>query len=198
MQCLQCVEREHRKPFLHFLSLFLTVLYCNCVKLKYAPCCVVSSLCPNDSICVKTTGPDAKSKRSVDLSLVRFFFVVCITVGSGSFPALPPSRTACFSPWKAATGSAGKLEAAVHSFAWPQPQASQEGDRTTAHTKHTKLLLLLLQKSRPTHFNKKTEPWLNIKLRCNIFKIKKKSLVWLLFVGIFNVQSFEIILTEYT
>lgn len=59
---MQCVfEREHRKPFffLHFFCLSPTVLNCNCVK--YAPCCVVSSLCPSDLICVKTTGPDAKS-----------------------------------------------------------------------------------------------------------------------------------------
>lgn len=31
-------------PFYNFFCLFPTVLYCNCVKLKYAPCCVVSSL----------------------------------------------------------------------------------------------------------------------------------------------------------
>lgn len=59
--------------FTCFFCLFSTVLYCNCVKLKYAPCCVISSLCPNDLICEKTTGPGVKSKRSVDLSLVRFF-----------------------------------------------------------------------------------------------------------------------------
>lgn len=99
MQCLRCVEREHRKPFLHFFLSFPTVLYCNCVKLKYAPCCVVSSLCPNDLICEKTTVPDAKSKRSVDLSLVRFSSEVCISVGSESHPGScplcpPPSWTA--------------------------------------------------------------------------------------------------------
>lgn len=96
MQCLRCVvEREHRKPFLQFFfCLFPTVLYCNCVKLKYAPCCVVSSLCPNDLICEKTTGPDAKSERSVDLSLVRFFRVKSVSVlGVDRFPppALPGS-----------------------------------------------------------------------------------------------------------
>lgn len=80
-------------PFLHFFfCLFLTVLYCNCVKLKYAPCCVVSSLCPNDLICEKTTGPDTKSKRSVDLSLVRFSSEVCISVGVDRFP--PPALPA--------------------------------------------------------------------------------------------------------
>lgn len=39
MQCLRwVVEHEHRKPFLQFVS---TVLFCNCVELKYAPCCDV-------------------------------------------------------------------------------------------------------------------------------------------------------------
>lgn len=41
-----CWAWTQKALFTIFFCLFLTVLYCNCVKLKYAPCCVVSSLCP--------------------------------------------------------------------------------------------------------------------------------------------------------
>ena len=49
-----CWAWTQKALFTIFFCLFPTVLYCNCVKLKYAPCCVVSSLCPNDLICEKT------------------------------------------------------------------------------------------------------------------------------------------------
>lgn len=61
-----------------FLLLLFVVFFrqscnCNCVKLKYAPCCVVSSFCPNDLICVWKPPPahPEKGERSVGLSLVR-------------------------------------------------------------------------------------------------------------------------------
>lgn len=120
MQCLRCVvEREHRKPFLQLFCLFPTVLYYNCVKLKYAPC-VVSSSCPNDLMCVKTTGTRRKNRKGqwICPSLVKSG----INVGSGSLsrrlPCPAPSvlNSIRLSPWKAATGSAGKLEAAFRCF----------------------------------------------------------------------------------
>lgn len=172
MQCLRCVvEREHRKPFLQFFFVF------------FRQSCTVTALSSNMHLvvlshrCVRTiwsvrkpTGPDAKLKRSVDLSLVRFPSEVCLSVGSGSFPTtyppslspLPPlSCTAYVSVHeKAATGSAGKLEAAVLRFSLslppppqhvPHPQISCGTLITPAslcrrpnHSalKHTKLLLL--------------------------------------------------------
>lgn len=107
--------------FFFVFCLFLTVLYCNCVKLKYAPCCVVSSLCPNDLICEKTTRPDAKSQKVSGFVLRQVFqWSLCWEwiVGPSLLPSPPPLPilySICFSPRKkAATGSAGKLEAVVH------------------------------------------------------------------------------------
>lgn len=183
MQCLRCVvEREHRKPFLQCLVFFWQSLYWNCVKLKYAPC-VVSSSGPNDLIW-KPPGPDAqpkRSKRSVALSPpVGFWSGVCIGGGGG-----PPVScySICFSPWKQRRCSAGKSEAAVHCCPRRVTQVAHTGHDPTIHTK-------LLQKVDP-HISIQT--WLMIE-----YKQGNKRFGLFTFVGIFNVQSLEIILTEYT
>lgn len=88
MQCLRC-EREHTKPFLHFFCLFSTVLYCNCVKLKYAPCCLIV-VSKRFDLRGKPPGPGVKSKKGQWICPSSGFRVKFVSVlGVHRFP--PPA-----------------------------------------------------------------------------------------------------------
>lgn len=119
-----CWAWTQKALFTIFFCLFPTVLYCNCVLSSNMHLVVLSHRCVQTIWSVrKPPGLTPNRKGQWICPSSGFSGEVCISVRSGSFPAspLPVLYSICFSPQKAATGSAGKWEAAVHCFPDPAP-----------------------------------------------------------------------------